>query len=163
MLREFMLPLASLLCCAFASIACLDRLCLFHQTYQTMAAKLESERWLLQQCSDPHFFSRMHQHSDLCFQVLAFMLFQLSPAFFLKFQSQVENNARVGAFMLALRQLTQSFLPAEALAGLSSSRLLSWPGLACFGGLLLVGPSWLVRASRARRWPSCVDGHFKDA
>ena len=144
MIREFMLPLATLSCCAVASIACLDRLCLFHQTYQAVAAKLESERWLVQQCSDPHFFSKMHQHSDLCFQV--------------------ENNARVGAFMLALRQLTQSFLPSETASGLlSSSRLLSWPALGLLCALLLLGPSWLVSSARTRRWPACSDGHFKDA
>ena len=68
MLREFMIPLTTLCCCAVVSIAGLDRLCLFHQTYQSMEAKLQSERWLLEQCSDPHFFSKMHQHSDICFQ-----------------------------------------------------------------------------------------------
>ena len=139
-----MVPLTTLCFCAVASIACLDRLCLFHQTYQAVAAKLESERWLVQQCSDPHFFSKMHQHSDLCFQV--------------------ENNARVGAFMLALRQLTQSFLPTEVTAGLlSSSRLLSWPAFAALCLLLLLGPSWLVSSTRTRRWPACTEGHFKDA
>jgi hypothetical protein len=69
MIRDFMVPLFTLCACAVASILGLDRLCLFHQTYQTMVSKLESERWLLQQCSDPHFFSKMHQHSTLCFQV----------------------------------------------------------------------------------------------
>ena len=69
MIRDFMVPLATLCACAIAGILGLDRLCLFHQTYQTMVAKLESERWLLQQCSDAHFFSKMHQHSNLCFQV----------------------------------------------------------------------------------------------
>lgn len=57
--------------CAVASIAALDRLCLFHQTYQAISARLSSERWLLEKCSDPNFFSNMHQHSDLCFQVSA--------------------------------------------------------------------------------------------
>ena len=70
MLREFMVPLLTLCGCAVAGIAGLDRLCLFHQTYQAMVSKLQSERWLLEQCSDPHFFSKMHQHSDLCFQVM---------------------------------------------------------------------------------------------
>jgi hypothetical protein len=144
MLREFVLPLATLCGCVIASIAGLDRLCLFHQTYQSMAAKLQSERWLLQQCSDPHFFSKMHQHSDLCFQV--------------------ENNARVGAFMLSLRQLTQSFLLPDALAGLVASRFASWPFLgALVGGLLLFAPSFLASGSRGRRWPDCVEGHFKNA
>ena len=149
MLREFMLPLFTLCGCVIASIACLDRLCLFHQTYQTVAAKLESERWLLQQCSDPHFFSKMHQHSDLCFQV--------------------ENNARVGAFMLSLRQLTQSFLPPDVLVGLANSRFTSWPFLCLVAALLLFAPSWLAGSlwgaagCGGRRWPDCVDGHFKNA
>jgi hypothetical protein len=146
MLREFMFPLVALCCCAIGGIAGLDRLCLFHQTYQAMTSKLESERWLLDQCSDPHFFSKMHQHSDLCFQV--------------------ENNARVGAFMLALRQFTQSFLPQEllnSLAGSSRHLLSSWPVLCAGGACLLLAPSWLARNPGVRRWPECIDGHFKDA
>ena len=161
MIREFMVPLATLCACAVASIAGLDRLCLFHQTYQSMVAKLESERWLLQQCSDPHFFSKMHQHSDICFQVpspcLACVLRLLT------LHAQVENNARVGAFMLALRHLTQSFLPADAVGQfMASSRLISWPVLAGAGAFLLLAPSWIVRGGRSP-WPRCADGHFKDA
>ena len=77
-----MVPLATLCACAIAGILGLDRLCLFHQTYQTMVAKLESERWLLQQCSDAHFFSKMHQHSNLCFQVcLPCLACCVSPVF----------------------------------------------------------------------------------
>ena len=142
MIREFMIPLVTLSLCALASIAGLDRLCVFHQTYTAISTKLESERWLVNQCQDPHFFSNMHQHSDLCFQV--------------------ENNARVGAFMLSLRQLTQSCLSPEILSTLSVSRLASWPFLCCLAALLLLGPSWLA-SSRARAWPVCVDGHFKNA
>jgi len=143
-LREFLLPLVTLVGCAAGGIVGLDRLCLFHQTYQAMASKLQNERWLLEQCADPHFFSRMHQHSDLCFQV--------------------ENNARVGAFMLALRHLTQSFLPPDALAGAYGllSRLSCWPVLAALAGGLLLGPSWLARPP-APRWPECADTRFKNA
>lgn len=64
-----MIPLVTLCCMVIAGIASLDKLCLFHQTYQSVSARLESERWLLEQCSDPLFFSKMHTHSDLCFQV----------------------------------------------------------------------------------------------
>ncbi len=66
--------------------------------------------------------------------------------------------------MLALRQLTQSVLLPEVLAGLIPSRLVSWPWLAGMGCLLLLGPSWLARSARtARGWPECADGHFKNA
>ena len=77
---------------------------------------------------------------------------------------QVENNARVGAFMLALRQLTQSVLLQDVLACLPA-RLFSWPWLAGLGGLLLLAPSWLARtvSSGPRYWPVCADEHFKNA
>ena len=165
MLREFMYPLVTLCVMAIAGIAGLDKLCLFHQTYQAMALRLESERWLLEQCSDPHFFSRMHTHSDLCFQV--------------------ESNARVGAFMLALRELTQSILPQQFFLGqlLTSfhNHLLSWPVLGVLGALLLLAPSWLASVvssariipthhshpllppSCGKHWPECAEGHFKEA
>lgn len=168
MLHEFLVPLVTLACCAVGGIAGLDRLCLFHQTYQSMVSKLESERWLLDQCSDPHFFSKMHQHSDLCFQARNSSInFPLSVKrdLTLDVLLQVENNARVGAFMLALRHLTQSFLPPDALAGLSQivSRL-SWPVLAAIGVCLLLGPSWLACSTyRAPRWPECADTRFKNA
>jgi hypothetical protein len=148
MLPEFMVPLVTLCAIAIAGIASLDRLCQFHQAYQTVAAKLESERWLVAQCEDPHFFSKMHLHSDLCFTV--------------------ENNARVGAFMLALREFTQSFLGGHAslLAGLLSQQgLFSWPLLCGVALLLLLGPSWLVSTSRRsfqkQRWPQCLE--YRDA
>ena len=79
---------------------------------------------------------------------------------------QVENNARVGAFMLALRQLTQSFLLPDTVTGLASSsyRLVSsWPALCGGAALLLLGPSWLASGGARRHWPACADGHFKDA
>jgi len=145
MIREFMIPLVTLCCIVVAGVASLDKLCQFHQTYQAMSAKLESERWLLDQCSDPHFFSKMHTHSDLCFQV--------------------ENNARVGAFMLALRDLTQTFLLQKLAGTFLPQSLVSWPALAGAGAILLLAPSWLVSSSRSlhrsRGWPECNDGHFK--
>ncbi len=79
-------------------------------------------------------------------------------------RAQVENNARVGAFILALRHPTQSFLPADVVGGImASSRLVSWPVLAGLAGLLLLAPSWVVRGGGGRAWPRCADGHFKDA
>jgi hypothetical protein len=170
MLREFMIPLVTLCCIVIGGIGSLDKLCLFHQKYQSVSAKLESERWLLEQCLDPLFFSRMHTHSDLCFQV--------------------ENNARVGAFMLTLRELTQAFLMQPSLIPpvLSSLQhsVFSWPVAGVVVALLLLGPSWLVSCCASgtrtmvlpsshdlvqqsyphfpgRRWPECADGHYKSA
>lgn len=141
MLPEFLVPLVTLCCIAVGGVIGLDKLCQFHQTYQTVSAKLESERWLVQQCDDPHFFSKMHLHSDLCFVV--------------------ENNARVGALMLTLRELTQSFL-GHGVPGVDTfDWLVSWPVLLGGGALLLLGPSWFVSSSRRsfqkQRWPQCIE------
>ena len=153
MIAEFMIPLATLCCTMILCIACIDQLCQFHQIYEATSSKLAGEQWLLTQCDDPHFFSKMHLHSDICFTV--------------------ENNARVGAFMLSLRELTHSLLGSDLLfsgqtgVGGVLSRIGSWPFAFCVGILLLLGPSWLVSGSRVfsvrRHWPACQDGCFKDA
>jgi hypothetical protein len=96
----------------------------------------------------------MHTHTNLCFQV--------------------ENNARVGAFMLSLREVMRSFMIEEFLYRLvvaMPNSLLSWPALAAVMALLLFAPSWLARGTRSlrgsrvntRRWAQCCDGHFKDS
>ena len=149
MIAEFMVPLATLSCAMVVCIASLDQLCQFHQIYQATASRLDSERWLLGQCEDPHFFSKMHMHTDICFQV--------------------ENNARVGAFMLALREVTHTLLASDILARVAGGwvhRLLfSWPAAIALLAVLLLGPTWSVSRYRSlqRRWPEVRDGHFKDA
>lgn len=149
MLTEFMLPLLTLSCSMVVCIAGLNQLCQLYQIYQTVSSRLDGERWLLAQCSDPHFFSKMHMHSDLCFQV--------------------ENNARVGVVMLSLREFTHSLLGSELFSRLAGGwvhRLLfSWPAAVLLGFTLLFGPSWSVSRYRAlqRRWPEIKEGHFKDA
>lgn len=66
---------------------------------------------------------------------------------------QVENNARVGAFMLTLRELTQSFLlvhPASWVAWVTSGSqmFLSWPVLGAIVAALMLAPSWFVGKKR---------------
>lgn len=152
MLNEFFLPLGTLVCAMLLCVACINQLCQFHNIFQSMSVKIENERWLVSQCEDPHFFSKMHMHSDICFTV--------------------ENNARIGVFMLSLREFTRALLPVELItrfggvfSGVVSRTVFSWPSLLCFFLFFLFGPSWLVSGSRAfhRRWPECRDGHFKDA
>lgn len=147
MLAEFMIPLLTLSCSVIMCIGCLNQLCQLHQIYQTVSARLEGEQWLLAQCSDPLFFSKMHVHSDLCFQV--------------------DNNARVGTVMLALREFTHALLGSEQFARLGGGwvirALFSWQVAILLGLMLLFGPSWSVSRYRAlqRRWPETGDEHFK--
>jgi hypothetical protein len=39
---------------------------IFHEAYTAHVAKVEDERWLLEQCSTPEFYSNIRQHTDLC-------------------------------------------------------------------------------------------------
>ncbi len=51
--------------------------------------KLEDETWLRENCRDPLFFSNMKSHTNIC--------------------SEVEANARIGAFWAALHDVVESF------------------------------------------------------
>ena len=67
----------------------LDWLGYLHNAYKKAMLRLEDERWLLENCRDPLFFSKMRAHTTVC--------------------SEVEANARVGAFWVALREATDVF------------------------------------------------------
>jgi hypothetical protein len=151
MLREFFIPLATLLASMGACICGIHWLCRFHEIYLTTSARLESELWLVSQCQDPLFFTKMHLHTDLCFTVT--------------------NNARVGACMLSLQEFTQGVISAHTPSrgtvdwGWGIRWAFSWGGGIVLLLVLLLGPSWIFSGTRAigSRWPECRDGHFKDA
>lgn len=150
MLKEFCGPLATLVLIMAGCICSIDQLCQFYTIFQKNSALLESEQWLVQQCDDPHFFTKMHLHTDLCFTV--------------------SNNARVGAMMLSLLEFTQGLIAGNLLGlashwGWAGRGLFSWGGLCAVAALVFLGPSWVISGLRggARRWPDCREGHFKDA
>ena len=151
MLVEFLVPLCTLVVSMGVCVCCIHQLCLFHQIYLTTQARLESERWLVSQCEDPNFFTKMHLHTDLCFTV--------------------SDNARVGVAMLSLQEFTRRILVTDVWGGRWGAALwvgrvlFSWTGAGLLVLLLVVGPSWLFQGTRAlgRRWPECRDAHFKDA
>ena len=72
--------------CAFLGV---DGLSFLYAAYTKAVMKLEDEAWLLNQCKEPHFFSKMRAHTTICNDVAA--------------------NARVGALMTALREVTEVF------------------------------------------------------
>ena len=130
MFRDLLAPIVTLVCIIAAGILSLDKLCQFYQIYQSITYKLESEKWLLRQCVDPVFFSNMHPHTDICFSV--------------------ENNARVGAFMLALRQMTQSFQIHQTILQLDP-RPFTWSCLVILACTLLFCPSLILSNARTVR------------
>ena len=68
--------------------------------------------------------------------------------------------------MLTLREVLQSdvdFLMQYTVMNVRS--LLSWQIMLILGLGLILCPSWFVYGTRAvhRRWPVCLEGHYKDA
>jgi hypothetical protein len=72
-----------------AAGVCLDWLSMLYTAYRRALMRLDDERWLLENCRDPIFFSKMRAHTTVC--------------------GEVEANARVGAFWTALREATDIF------------------------------------------------------
>lgn len=140
MLREFVAPVVLIGSVTVLVVGLLHGCAALYSRYETLAGQLESERWLVKRCKDPEFFANMHQHTDLCISV--------------------ENNARVGAMMLALRDVTRDFLEDQIASRLGWPEI-SFPLVALGGCALLLGPSWW-RPMR-KRWPQCREDAFKEA
>ena len=64
----------------------LDALSAIYTAYNRACMRLDNESWLRTNCKDPVFFSNMRAHTNIC--------------------SDVEANARVGAFWAALREVS---------------------------------------------------------
>ena len=66
----------------------LDALSAFYSAYQRAVMRLDDERWLLSNCRDPVFFSKMRAHTNVCIDV--------------------EAHARVGPWLFALMELSDA-------------------------------------------------------
>ena len=62
MMKDFAIPVLTILVTVCASVALIDAICIFHETYFKYSEKIKSERWLLAQCKDPKFFANLRQH-----------------------------------------------------------------------------------------------------
>lgn len=65
-----------------------SRLYLVHEAYIEEAGKRSDERWLLDKCHDPEFYSNIRQHTDLC--------------------TEVANNARSSLLLKALHKVASA-------------------------------------------------------
>jgi len=77
---------SALLLFILGGIAALDAAGAFYAAYQRASMRLDDELWLLNNCRDPVFFSKMRAHTSVC--------------------DTVEANARVGAVWSALRDVS---------------------------------------------------------
>ena len=48
---------------------CISRVFLLHEAYIAESSKRIDERWLLEKCREPEFYSNIRQHTDLCTEV----------------------------------------------------------------------------------------------
>jgi hypothetical protein len=114
---------ASVLLAAFA----VQKLCVLHSAYQLQQERIEKEAWLRAQCAQPHFYTNMRHHSNLC--------------------EEVEATARIGALWHAVQEVAGSVPPADAVALVQR---LSWPVMAAAAFTCLFFPSLLIAQMRGR-------------
>ena len=77
MVYNAMVNSSTILVVSWISVVFVGRIYDFHQIYIKFIDQTNSEKWLLEQCSDDHFFHNMAYHTDVCMQV--FTNSQLSP------------------------------------------------------------------------------------
>lgn len=85
-LTDIISAVISMLVSVVSAAAGLDCLGALYTAYKRACMKLDDEKWLLENCRDPTFYSKMRAHPTVC--------------------SEVETNARIGAFWSALREVT---------------------------------------------------------
>ena len=128
-LQEIILALMSTLVSVMGGCVLTDWLTTFYIAYRRVAIRLEDESWLRDNCKDPIFFDKMRAHTTVC--------------------SDVEASARVGAFWIALQDVTGAFR-------LSWQPWVLWAGVALVAVVLLscscavCGVSSVYRARRLR-------------
>ncbi len=90
MIQDVLFQVAFQITSALASIVGasmgMDFLGVLYKAYKKAVMKLDDEKWLRENCRDPVFFDKMRAHTSVC--------------------SEVEANARVGAFWAALHEVT---------------------------------------------------------
>lgn len=93
MIQDVLFQVATYVFSALASIVgasvSMDCIGALYGAYNRASMRLEDETWLRENCKDPVFFSKMRSHTSVC--------------------SEVEANARVGAFWAALHEVTDVF------------------------------------------------------
>jgi len=134
-MRDALSTVAVLFFSAIAAVLTVDKFCQFFSEYNKISAKIQSEKKLLERCRDPEFFMDLHTHTDVCIAV--------------------QNSARIGAFMLALHEVTGASHVEGAVSEMSlAARALGWPLLSIGLVVLLTCPSMCVSyaARRERPW-----------
>jgi hypothetical protein len=128
----------SLLVSVVGAGAALDCLTTLYSAYKRASMRLEDEKWLLDNCKEPTFFSKMRSHPAVC--------------------SEVEANARIGALWTALKEVTDVARVAwqPYIVGFAAALLLILP--VCWLCAARAS-SGVVLRRRRREWGECIPMH----
>ena len=131
MARSFFTPVLVLLTIAFAAVVSMDRLCHMHSEYMKQVSKLEQDGKMLMICRNETHKSVLSTYTTVCLEL--------------------ESNARIGAFMLALNTVTGGeHFKGAANELLHSLRALSWPLLLSTALVFIACPSLIINGMRSR-------------
>lgn len=129
--------IVSMLVSVVSAAAGLDCLGALYTAYKRACMRLDDEKWLLENCRDPTFYSKMRAHPKVC--------------------SEVETNARIGAFWTALREVTDvarvTWQP--YIVGFAAAIIILLP--VCFVCAARVSSRCSFR--RRREWGECIPIH----
>jgi hypothetical protein len=149
MARSFFTPIMVLFTIAFTAVVCMDRLCHMHAEYMKQVSKLEQDLKMLVICRNETHKSVLSTYTPVCLEL--------------------ESNARIGAFMLALNTVTGGdHFKGAATELMHSLRALSWPLLLITGVAFCVCPSLIISGMRSRavlppQWKGQRAIHLHDA
>ena len=129
--RHFFPPIMALLTVAFVAVVFMDRICNFHSEYMKSVSQLEMDQRMLAICRNETQRNVLSVYTGVCLEL--------------------ESNARIGAFMLALNAVTGAAHFRGAASELwHSARALSWPIALGVGLLFIVCPSVIISGVRRR-------------
>lgn len=130
----------SMLVSVVSAAAGLDCMGALYTAYKRACMRLDDEKWLLENCRDPTFFSKMRAHPAVC--------------------SEVETNARIGAFWSALKEVTDvlriTWQP--YIVGFAAAIVLLLPVCWICASRVSSKCSTVIR-NRRRDWGECIPMH----
>jgi hypothetical protein len=130
----------SMLVSIVGAAAGLDGLGALYTAYKRACMRLDDEKWLLENCKDPVFFANMRAHPNVC--------------------SDVETNARIGAFWTALREVTDIVRVAwqPYIVGFAAAIVVLLP-LCWICAARVSSKCTMAMRNRRREWGECIPIH----
>jgi hypothetical protein len=138
-ITDIISAILSMLASVLSATAGLDCLGMLYTAYKRACMRLDDEKWLLENCRDPTFFSKMRAHPAVC--------------------NEVETNARIGAFWSALREVTDAarITWQPYIVGFAAAVIVLLP--MCWICAARVSSRCSTVMRRGREWGECIPLH----